>query len=237
LLPVVMRLTYRRAHAVVAVADAMAEDLARMIGFPRDKITVVYNPAVTPEMLAKAQQPAPHAWLSPGGPPVLVAVGRLHEQKDFQTLLRAFALVRARRSARLIILGEGPERPALEAGVAKLGLTEDVDLPGFVPNPYAFMAGASQFVLSSRYEGLPTVLIEAMACGCPVVSTDCPSGPGEILDNGKYGRLVPVGDAAALAEAMEATLDAPPPAAELKARADLFHIDRVIDSYRRLLRV
>jgi glycosyltransferase involved in cell wall biosynthesis len=168
---------------------------------------------------------------------VLVAVGRLHEQKDFQTLLRAFALVRARRSARLIILGEGPERPALEAGVAKLGLTEDVDLPGFVPNPYAFMAGASQFVLSSRYEGLPTVLIEAMACGCPVVSTDCPSGPGEILDNGKYGRLVPVGDAAALAEAMEATLDAPPPAAELKARADLFHIDRVIDSYRRLLRV
>jgi glycosyltransferase involved in cell wall biosynthesis len=237
LLPVVMRLTYRRAHAVVAVADAMAEDLARMIGFPRDKITVVYNPAVTPEMLAKAQQPAPHAWLNPGGPPVLVAVGRLHEQKDFQTLLRAFALVRARRSARLIILGEGPERPALEAGVAKLGLTEDVDLPGFVPNPYAFMAGASQFVLSSRYEGLPTVLIEAMACGCPVVSTDCPSGPGEILDNGKYGRLVPVGDAAALAEAMEATLDAPPPAAELKARADLFHIDRVIDSYRRLLRV
>lgn len=237
LLPVAMRLTYRWAHAVVTVADGMAEDLARTIGFPRNKITVVYNPAVTPEMLAMAQEPAPHAWLDPDGPPVLVAVGRLHEEKDFQTLLRAFALLRARRSARLIVLGEGSERTALEACVAKLGLAEDVDLPGFVVNPYAFMVRASQLVLSSRWEGFGLVIVEAMACGCPVVSTDCPSGPSEILDNGKYGRLVPVGDAAALAEAMEATLDAPAPAAALKARADLFHIDRVIDGYRRLLRV
>jgi glycosyltransferase involved in cell wall biosynthesis len=152
-------------------------------------------------------------------------------------LLEAFALLRARRSAKLIILGEGPERAQLEGRVLELGIEGDVDLPGFLQNPYAIMRHAALFVMSSRYEGLPTVLIEAMACGCPVVSTNCPSGPSEILDQGQFGPLVPVGDVEALANAMMETLDDPLPPDVLKSRASIFHIDNVLDSYRRILLV
>ena len=138
---------------------------------------------------------------------MILGVGRLTQAKDFPTLIRAFALVRKKRAARLMILGEGEERPKLEALVRELGLEREVTLPGFVDNPYKYMKRAAVFVLSSKWEGFGNVLVEAMALGTPVVSTDCPSGPAEILENGRWGRLVPVGDVYALAEAIIETLD------------------------------
>ena len=182
--------------------------MAQVTGIPRERIKVIFNPSVVgTEVAEKAKAPLDHPWFEPGQPSVVVAVGRLQEQKDYATMIRAFAQVRKARPVRLLILGEGKERPMLEALIEELGLQEDVGLPGFVMNPYAYLARASLFVLSSRWEGLPTVLIEALCCGTPVVSMDCPSGPREILRGGEYGRLVPVGDAEALARAIEKTLD------------------------------
>jgi len=160
-----------------------------------------------------------------------VAAGRLSPQKDFATLLDAFHQMRRHRQAHLLILGEGPCRGALEAQVSALKLSEDVAMPGFAANPYAFMRHASAFVLSSRHEGMPAVLIEAMACGCPVISTDCPSGPSEILEGGRYGALVPVGDAASLASSMIQTLDAPIPAERLRRKAMEFTTARATNAF------
>ena len=184
----------------------MGDDLASVAGIPRERIEVIYNPVMRPELQEKAQAPLDHPWFKPGGPPVVLAVGSLSVQKDFPTLIQAFAQVRQARPARLLILGEGTERPALEALIRQLDLEQDVSLAGFVTNPYAYMAQASLFVLSSRWEGLPGVLIEALCCGTPVISTDCPSGPREILRKEEYGQLVPVGDVPALARAIEKTL-------------------------------
>ncbi len=153
-------------------------------------------------MLTNAQEPVEHPWFNSQDIPLLLGVGKLEAQKDFPNLIRAFAKVRQVRPARLVILGWGPDRPQLEALVNDLGLEADVDLPGYVQNPYAYMSRASAFILSSAWEGLPTVLIEAMALGIPVVSTDCESGPSEILADGKYGYLTPVGDSEALADAI-----------------------------------
>lgn len=233
-IPLCIRLFYPWADAVVAVSQGVAEDLIRLTGLPREKIEIIYNPVVTPELLAKAQEPLDHPWFAPGEPPVILGVGRLTEQKDFPTLIRAFALVRAQRPVRLMILGEGKDRPKLEALVRELGLQDDVALPGFVPNPFAYMVRAAVFVLSSRWEGLPTVLIEALACGTPVVSTDCPSGPREILEDGKWGRLVPVGDVDALADAIRMTLDAPD-CLDAKARVGEFDAEKVVDDYLKVL--
>jgi glycosyltransferase involved in cell wall biosynthesis len=176
-----------------------------------------------------------HPWLVAGGPPVVLGVGKFKLQKDFALLIRAFARVRGSRPARLIILGDGPRRDELEGLVNRFGLTADVALPGVVDNPYAWMSRASVFVLSSAWEGLPGVLIEAMACGCPVVSTDCPSGPAEILDRGKFGSLVPVGDEQAMADAILATLANPPSGESLRVRARLFSIDVAVTRYLELL--
>jgi len=158
-------------------------------------------------------------------------VGRLAAAKDFATLLRAFALLRARVSARLVLLGEGEERAPLVALAQELGVSEHVKLRGFVANPFAFMARASVFASSSRYEGFANVLREALACGCPVVATDCPSGSAEALADGALGRLVPVGDAPALARALEATLRAPPPHEERERRARLVAGEGAVDAY------
>jgi glycosyltransferase involved in cell wall biosynthesis len=225
---------YLKADAIVAVSEGVANDLATYAGIPRDRITTVYNPVVGPDLIAKAREPLDHPWFAPGEPPVILGAGRLDPQKDFATLVRAFARLRARRTARLVILGaHGPPELAyaadLKALPRELGVAGDVEMPGFVDNPYAFMARAAVFVLSSTYEGLPGVLIQALACGCPVVSTDCPSGPREILDHGRFGPLVPVGDAAALAAAIERVLDDPPPAERLRARAELFSVERAVD--------
>ena len=235
-----LRRAYLNADAIVAVSDGVADDLAAYAGIPRERITTVYNPVVGPDLGAKAREPLDHPWFAPGEPPVILAAGRLDPQKDFSTLIRAFAELRSRRPVRLMILG-GANRirlayaEELRALPATLGVADDVAMPGFADNPFAFMARASIFVLSSLYEGLPGVLIQALACGCPVVSTDCPSGPAEILDNGRFGPLVPVGDVAALARAIGQVLDAPPPAESLRARAELFSVGRSADRHLELL--
>ena len=167
--------------------------------------------------------------------PVVLAVGKLIARKDFSVLLTAFARLLARRPARLVVLGEGRLRHKLLALAKELRLEECVDFPGFQENPYAFLAKADLFVLSSRNEALPTVLIEAMACGCPVVSTDCPFGPREILEDGRLGPLVPVGDAVALAAAMARVLDEPPSRGPLRERASFFSVERAVDQYEQLL--
>ncbi len=207
LLPRFVRRFYPWADGIVAVSKGAADDLARTARLPAGSVRVVHNPIVTPELREMAAAPLDHPWFGPGEPPVALAVGRLAPQKDFGTLLRAFARVLERRPARLLILGEGPERPSLEALVPELGLEGSVDLAGRVLNPYPYMRRAGVFVLSSRWEGLPSVLIEALYCGVPIVATDCPSGPVEILEGGEHGRLVPVGDPEALAEGIAAALD------------------------------
>ncbi len=199
---------YPSADTIAAVSAGVADDLASELGIGRGRIDVIYNPVITDTLFKLAAEPAPHPWLvSDPRAPTILAVNRLMVQKDYPTMLRAFALLRSRRAVRLIILGEGEERASLERLARDLGVADDLSLPGFVPNPFAYMARADLFVLSSQWEGLPTVLIEAMACGSPVVSTDCPSGPREILLGGELGRLVPVSDPPAFAEAMDAALD------------------------------
>ena len=230
LAPLVRR-TYPRADVKVGVSDGVAADLSRFAGMPRHEIVTAHISWATPGCRNGAKAPLAHAWFQPDAPPVILGAGRLVRQKDFATLLRAFARVRARRRARLVVLGEGPLRSDLEASARALGIAADLDMPGFVSNPWAWMAGAAVFALSSAWEGLPTVLIESLAVGCPVVSTDCPSGPAEILDGGAYGRLVPVGGDEALAEAIVATLDEPPPRDLLRLRARHFSTDRMIGRY------
>ena len=229
---------YPKADAIIAVSDGVADDLVQCAGIPRERITTIYNPIVTARLVTQSRALLDHPWLQQGAPPVILGVGRLHEQKDFPTLLRAFARVRAKQETRLLILGEGKSgglRAELLALAAQLGIANDVALPGFVANPFAYLARAAVFVLSSAWEGLPSVLIEALACGCPVVSTDCPSGPAEILENGKYGPLVPVGDVVALAEAICAVLATPPHHDWLRARGALFAVDRIADRYLEML--
>ena len=206
LTPLAARLFYPWADAIVAVSQGVATDLSQIARLRADRLQVVYNPVITPELFSLAQEPVEHPWFQPGAPPVILGVGRLHPQKDFPTLIRAFDRVRQIRPARLIILGDGPERAKLTALIAELGLNDDVILPGFVQNPYAYMSKANVLVLSSLYEGLPTVLIEALAVGTPVVSTNCESGPAEILAQGKYGHLTPVGDSEAIAAAISSVL-------------------------------
>lgn len=202
MLPRLAKRFYPWADRIVAVSRGTADDLVTEIGLAPERVEVVHNPIVTPELREMAAEPLEHPWFERGGDPVVLAVGRFTPQKDFGTLLRAVEHVRRERPIRLLILGDGPERPRLEALVDELGLGEAVDLPGWVMNPYPYMVRADAYVLSSRWEGLPSVLIEALYCGAPIVATDCPSGPMEILDGGRYGRLVPVGDVDALARAI-----------------------------------
>jgi glycosyltransferase involved in cell wall biosynthesis len=231
--PLIQRV-YPWADAIVSVSNGVADDLSVRTRIPRERITTIYNPTATFE---KMDDPtlAAHAWFSPTAPPVILGMGRLVAQKDFSTLLRAFAQVRAERPVRLIILGEGRQRAELEALVTKLGISAYVCLPGFVDNPYAYLSQAALFVLSSAWEGLPNALIEALACGCPVVSTDCPSGPTEILDGGAYGPLVPVGDDAALAQAILSVLQTPPDPDRLRTRAAAFSLHQAADRYLQVL--
>ncbi len=207
LLPRLARRFYPWADAIVAVSHGAADDLVTNVGLAQDRVLVVHNPIVTPELRALAAAPLDHPWFEPGEAPVVLAVGRLAPQKDFGTLIRAVAQVRRRHAVRLLILGEGDQRPHLEALAADLGMRDAMELPGWVPNPYPYMVRAGAFVLSSRWEGLPSVLIEALFCGAPVIATDCPSGPREILDGGKHGMLVPMGDVDALAAGIDAAVE------------------------------
>lgn len=231
LLPRLVARSFRRAEAIVAPSRGVADDFARVTGLPRASIEVIYNPVVSDALRARAQQSADHRWLQGDDIPVIVGMGRLTRQKDFATLIRAFARVRRVMPARLIVLGEGEDRGDLEALCRSLGVAADVDLPGFVANPYALLSRARLFVLSSRWEGLPGALVEALACGARVVSTDCPSGPREILDDGRYGQLVPVEDEVALADAMRTALDGSFVAADPGAWLDRFDADANTDRY------
>jgi len=229
------RRAYSCAEAVIAISRGVADDLPRAAGVARERVHAIPNPIAVDAIAAGARAALDHPWFAPGAPPVLLAVGKLAPQKDFPTLLRAFARVRAVRVARLVILGEGAERQRLARLARSLEIDSDVALPGFQANPYAWMARASVFVLSSAWEGFSNALAEALACGCPVVSTDCPSGPAEILDGGAFGPLCPVGDAAALAGAILRVLEAPTAPARLRARAATFSVDAAADRYLEVL--
>jgi glycosyltransferase involved in cell wall biosynthesis len=230
---------YRMSNAVVAVSQGVAEDVTEFTGLERRKVHFVHNPVFDETLLARAREAAPHPWLAeePRQSPVIIAVGRLHVQKDFPTLIRAFARLRERREARLIIFGEGVERPGLERLIEETGHGKDIDLPGFCSNPFAAMARADLQVLSSRWEGFPNVLVEGMSCGTAVVATDCPSGPREILDGGKYGPLVAMGDDAAMAEAMEHMLAQPDAGAICAERAKTFSVANAAERYLAILGV
>jgi glycosyltransferase involved in cell wall biosynthesis len=211
-----MRLIYKGVDCVVANSEGVAADTIRLTGLPAERVVVVRNPVVTPALDVLAREPVMHPWFHSGALPVVLGAGRLTVQKDFPTLIRAFARVRVRRPCRLVILGQGSLRAELEGLVQSLGLGNDVWMPGHVTNPYAYMAKSAVFALSSAWEGSPNVLTEALAVGTPAVATDCPSGPREILRGGEFGPLVPVGDDAALAEAIVATLERPLPSQALR---------------------
>lgn len=228
------RMLYIRADAIIAVSHGVAKDLLRATSCASSQVVVISNPTVTPELYIKAKEPLDHPWLEPNQPPVLLAVGRLVPQKDHATLIRALAVIRRRQVARLMILGEGDERGNLKRLIEELSLDEDVELTGFVRNPYPYMARASAFILSSRWEGLPNVLIEALAIGCLVVSTDCPSGPREILHGGAYGRLVSIGDVEGLAAAIIDALESSMPQIPKDALAP-YGIQCVADQYLKVL--
>jgi glycosyltransferase involved in cell wall biosynthesis len=198
----VMRLIYGEADKIVAVSHGAAVDFAQYISMPLSKIRVIYNPTISSELRQKACLPVEHSWFSAGAPPVILSVGRLNPVKNYELLIQAFRILLTKLPARLLILGEGEQRRELENLICSLHLQEDVSLPGYTANPYAYMSGAAVFVLSSLHDALPNVLIEAMACDCPVVSTDCPGGVVEILNDGRFGHLVPTGNAQALTEAM-----------------------------------
>lgn len=233
-----MKFSYPRADAIVGVSNGVSEDLAKALGLARSRIDTVYNPIDAVQIKQKSLEPVDHPWFAPGQPPVVIAIGRLTRQKNFGHLLNSFSRLRSSRTTevRLMILGEGELRNDLDEQVKALGLSECVALPGFVSNPYAYLRAAGLFVLSSSWEGLPTVLIEAMSCDAKVVSTDCPSGPSEILENGKWGRVVPMDDTGALAAAMAAALDDENPP-NVYERASDFSVERSVDGYLQLLQI
>jgi len=200
--PLLARGFYRWADSIVAVSHGVRSDLIESRVASREQVRVIYDPVITPEIFSKAQESIDHPWFAQNEVPIILGVGRLTKVKDYPTLIQAFERIRAEHPAKLVILGEGEERYSLETLIQELGVGEDISLPGFVDNPFKYLARASVFVLSSRLEGLPNALIQALAIGTPVVSTDCASGPREILDSGRYGILVPVGDVNRLAEAV-----------------------------------
>lgn len=230
-IPLLMRLLYSTADAVVAVSDAVADDLARLTGLKRSSIHVIHNPVDASAVTALAREPVQHPWFDPGQPPVVLSVGSLWPHKDHRTLLEAFRIVRGHVSARLAILGDGPLRADLSQRARRLGLEHDVLLPGFVPNPYSWMARSAVFVLPSKWEGLPTVLVEAMACGLTPVATDCPGGSAEVLGGGRFGYLTQVDNPPAMADVIIGALGRPLPTDALRARASEFSIDNAAQSY------
>ncbi len=230
-LPALLRALAPASHGIVAVSEGVADDLAATTGIRRDRITVIPNPVVTPALATRAAAPLDHPWFVPGAPPVYVTAGRLVRQKDQGTLLRAFALHRRTQASHLMILGEGPLRAELEAEAERLGIAPDVRFEGFVANPLPYVRRAAAFVLSSLHEGFGNVLVEALACGTPVISTDCPHGPAEILEGGRWGVLTPPGDSVLLARALDPDLRRRFPPAQSRRRADDFSVGRAAASY------
>jgi len=229
-----MRALYGRADAVVAVSDGAARDLESIALLPRGAVKTIYNPIVTVSDAEIGTLCCPNEW-SRGSHKRVLAVGTLKAVKDYPTLIKAFAALAQHVDATLLILGEGEEREALETQVSSLGLESRVFMPGSVADPRPYYASADLFVLSSRGEGFGNVIVEALAEGTPVVSTDCQSGPREILEGGQYGALVPVGDPEALAIAMREALLRAHDHDALKRRAGHFSVERAADAYLDLL--
>jgi glycosyltransferase involved in cell wall biosynthesis len=234
LTPLFIRWLFPLADKVVSVSQGVADDAARLSGLNPEHIQVIYNPIFSPDLLEKFKTPVNHHWFDDRQPPVILGVGRLTKQKDFATLIRAFALVRRQYSVKLMILGQGEELPALEALVKELNLVNAVTFAGFVANPYAYMSKAKMLVMTSIFEGFGNVLVEGMVAGISVVSTDCESGPSEILANGKYGMLAAVGDVQGLATAMINTLNNPLDPEILKKRGQEFSLEAALTKYQRL---
>jgi glycosyltransferase involved in cell wall biosynthesis len=230
-----IRMIYPFVDGIICVSHGVADDLVQTAGVRPNSLNVVYNPIVTTELIHQADSPVGHPWLQAGQPPVILGAGRLTRQKDFATLIHAVSRVIRERHCRLLIIGEGHDRLMLQQLIRQLHLEKAVDLPGFVDNPFAYMKRSQVFVLSSAWEGFGNVLVEAMAVGTPVVATDCPSGPREILDNGRFGPLVPPGQPHRLAEAIVAMLNSPTDAGLLQTRAADFSARQSGRAYRRVL--
>ena len=226
-----IRLLYPRANGVIAVSEGVADNLASFSHIPRKSIHVIYNPVITDELYTKSKEHAEHSFFQLKEP-LFLNIGRLSPEKDQATLLKAFAQLLKKTPARLIILGEGTERAALETLIATLGIREFVSLEGHKENPYPYFLQSDALILSSTREGLPTVLIEALALGAPIVSTDAESGPREILNNGLYGELVPTGDTAALAKSMQSVLTTPSKKIE-SDKLSLYTLEHVMKLYAR----
>ncbi len=230
--PFLLKQAYRNSDGIIAVSQGVADDIAQLLNIPVEQIKVIYNPVVTPDLQLKASEPINHSWFTADEPPVILGAGRLMHQKGYPTLIRAFAQVRKQQHCRLVIIGnETPFKAELEALAQNLGVAEDLSIPGFQENPYAYMSKAAVFVMSSEYEGFGNVLVEAMATGTPVISTDCESGPAEILEHGRYGKLVPVGNESKLAEAILATLANPIGSQTLQQRAQDFTTEAIAQDY------
>ena len=230
LLPLV-RLGYVMADEIVAVSKGVSKKLKGISFIKEEKINVINNPIFSKKIREKRIQEAGHEWFEKKEKPIVISAGRIVEQKGFEGLIESFLLVKEIKRARLVILGEGGRRKELEKLVSSLGLEEDVWMPGFVENPWKYMARADLFVLSSKYEGFGNVLVEAMACGTPVVSTDCPTGPRMILADGEYGELVPVGETETMAHAIVDTLESPPASQPLIDRAGDFSVTKSVEKY------
>lgn len=227
---------YPASDQIVSVSEGVADSLTDRTPVERSDISVLYNPVDVEQIRERASQPVEHEWVEGNDRDVVLFVGRHARQKNLDGWVRAFEkIVNKNPDARAIIAGKGPCREQVQATVERLGLSDTVSLPGFVDNPYRYMRKSDVFLLSSRYEGLPTVLIECLAVGCPVVSTDCPSGPREILSDGEHGTLVPMDDIDGLANAVCDTLADPPDSDRLRSRADDFSPKPVFDAYEQFL--
>jgi len=230
-----MRYLYRMADGILTASEGAADDLAGFSGMSRQKISVIPNP-VDKEMLFRlASEPVSHPWFSRKTLPVIVGLGELGGSKDYETLIRAFSIFRKGRGARLFIMGDGKKRARLKALAEELNLAADIHFFGYTANPFPYLSRADLFVQSSRYEGFGMALLEALALGIPSVATDCPSGPRDILQEGLYGKLVPVGDVQAMAEAITRTLDSPPESPMIMRAALPYSLDRVAHEYMELL--
>jgi glycosyltransferase involved in cell wall biosynthesis len=232
---------FTRAHGVIAASRGVAEDAISLLGLDPEKVHVVYNPVAEAEPAGEPSGVFTHPWFRPEAPPVILGMGRLVEQKNFPLLIRAFAAVRQCIDARLVILGgdkssaeQMAHRQELLDLAVELGVGDDIALPGYQREPHTFLRAARVFVLSSSFEGFGNVLVEALLQGCPVVSTDCPSGPAEILENGRYGTLVPVNDVERLKEAILASLASEPDSEMLRERGREFSLERALEGYHRI---
>ncbi|MGG2954222.1 glycosyltransferase [Geobacillus stearothermophilus] len=232
-IPFLMKKFYRKALSIVTVSKGVAEDLIKNLNIPKEKVKVIYNPIVTEKLIALSYEDVEHPWMKNNERPIILAAGRLTAAKDYPTMIKSFRKIRNKINAKLIILGEGEQRKKIEELAENLGIRCDIDIVGFVENPYAYMRKADIFLLTSKWEGFGNVLVEAMACGTPVVATDCPNGPREILEDGKYGVLVPPGNVDALTEAVLNHFLQPSNInkEKLLSRANDFHIKKIVKQY------